>query len=113
MDHVGLGEAGHRHHRHLGMSFGDGRRGGDTVHAGHQQVHQHHVGRLAGYDQPHDPVKGLLPVGCLADELHVVHRLEIGTQAAADHGVVVDDEHLDWRLSHGPSPHGGSVEVRL
>ena len=40
MDQVGLGEAGHRHHRQLGMSLGDGRDGGDAVHARHQQIHQ-------------------------------------------------------------------------
>jgi hypothetical protein len=27
MDQVGLGEAGHRHHFHLGMALGDGRGG--------------------------------------------------------------------------------------
>jgi hypothetical protein len=61
------------------MAVGDGRGGGDAVHARHQQVHQHHVRRLTGRDERRDVLQGLPPVGGLADHLHVVHRLKIGT----------------------------------
>jgi hypothetical protein len=104
MDKVGLGEAGHGDHFHRRVAFGDRRGGGDVVHAGHQQVHQHHIRWLTVRDERRDPLQGLLPVGCLTNHLHVVHHLQIGTQASADHGVVVNYEHPDAPLGHGLDP---------
>jgi hypothetical protein len=100
----GLGEAGHRHHLRLGVALGDGRDCGDPVHSGHHEVHQHRIGRPPGRHEHRNLLQGLLPVGCLADHLHVVHRVQVGTQATPDDGVVVDDQHSEWPLLHVCSP---------
>jgi hypothetical protein len=60
--------------------------GGDAVHAGHAQVHQHHVGA-----QGRAQLQGFGPVRCFADQVQVVLGFEDEAQALADDEVVVSD----------------------
>ena len=68
---------------------------GDAVLRRHDEVHEDDV-RPAGLRQSN----GLLAVGRVTDDLHVVHRLQQSAQPAANDGVVVDDEDAD-RLGVG------------
>ena len=68
---------------------------GDAVLHRHDEVHEDDV-RPAGLRQSN----GLLAVGRVTDDLHVVHDLEQSAQPAANDGVVVDDEDAD-RLGVG------------
>ena len=65
-------------------------RGGDPVHLGHQQVHDHDVRcQFGGRRQRRQPV------GRLADDLEVVVERQEVAHAATDHRVVVDEQDPD------------------
>ena len=65
-------------------------RGGDPVETGHDEVHHDHVG-----EQRRRCLERRDAVGGLADDLEVVVQVEEVAHAAADHGVVVDDQDTD------------------
>ena len=68
--------------------------GGETVHPGHPDVHQHDVGLVLGHR-----VCDLAAVRRLADDHDLLDAREQHRQPRADERVVVDDQHSDL-LAH-------------
>ena len=69
----------------------------DTVHLGHFQVHQHHIGReLGGH------LHRLTPAGRFADNVEVGLCAKDGDQPVAKDRMVIDDQDA-YRFAHGPS----------
>ena len=84
--------------------------GGDPVHAGHPQVHQHHVGPAA----QHRLDAGRAVVG-LVHDLDVAGGAEDRAQVRADHRLVVHHDHPDHAAHTAGSAVGtyaGSVASR-
>ena len=87
-DRALLGEAGDDQHPGGVVQFAELAERLDAVHAGHLDVHQDDVGpQLLGAGD------ALGAVRRLADDLDVVLDLQEGAQSAADHLVVVDEQH--------------------
>ena len=76
----------------------------EAVHHRHPDVHQHHVGVLAGGEGD-----GLGAVARLADDLDVGLAGEQHREAAAHEHLVVGDHHPD---RHSASPYGSSALTR-
>ena len=81
-----------------GLDFLISAGGLDPIHAGHDQVHQHHV-RGEGRHQ----LESFLAVCGFAHHLDIGEGIEKGFQAHADHAVIVDQEHF-YRFRHGCLP---------
>ena len=73
--------------RVAGLELG---RGGDPVETGHDEVHDDDVG-----EQRRRRLERRDAVGGLADDLEVIVQVEEVAHAAADHGMVVDDQDTD------------------
>ena len=69
---------------------GDQPGGFESVHLGHADVHQDHVGPLTLGD-----LDGFVAVGCFADHLDAVFGSEQREETAADEGLVVGDRDSD------------------
>jgi hypothetical protein len=65
----------------------------ETVHLGHPDVHQHHVGRRTPAQVP-----GILPVSCLADDLDVSGRPEEHDEPRPHQLLVIDDSDPDHEV---------------
>jgi len=68
----------------LRTALPNGAGGGHAIHAGHHQVHQHHVG-LGLFAQAH----GLLTTAGLTDQFQVIVGQQKGGQATAHNSMVV------------------------
>jgi hypothetical protein len=84
----GVGVVGGQHeHSHARVVGAEAAGGLDTVELGHAQVHEHHIGFVAG-----DGGEGLVAVRDVGDDLEVGLPLEHAAQAVAHDGVVIDDQ---------------------
>jgi hypothetical protein len=82
------------------------RRGLETVHDGHPDVHQDDIG--LGLD---DEVDGVRSVGGAVDDVEVGGRIEEYAESGPQQGLVVDHGHADHRACV-PGPTGSSTQSR-